>query len=385
MRADVLIIGAGISGLSIAYTLTKRGVKDIVVVDAEYVGSGSTSRCATGIRASFTSEEHVVLMKHSVELWRELSKPEELGRYGLAFDQGGYVWTASKDESVELFRRLVTLQNSLGVPTRIVDPDKLKGLVPTMKVDEAKAALYDPTAGKSYVFDTLNAYLMACRRKGVKIMEFTSVRKLVASGGRVKAAVTERGGIEANTFVVAAGGGSKELMKSIGIEVPLENLPRHVMITEAFKPAFRPLVIDWDAGGAPFIVQTKEGNFIIGRRIAEEPEESLKSVRIDFIPAAIAPIARWFPWLKYVRVMRYWMGYYVTSPDHHPIYGPVEEYENVYLACGYSGHGYMLAPVTGKLIAEWVLDGRPSIPQAERLTLRRIREGKLIEELAIVG
>ncbi|MCD6279108.1 MAG: FAD-binding oxidoreductase, partial [Desulfurococcales archaeon] len=88
---------------------------------------------------------------------------------------------------------------------------------------------------------------------------------------------------------------------------------------------------------------------------------------------------------KYVRVMRYWMGYYVTSPDHHPIYGPVEEYENVYLACGYSGHGYMLAPVTGKLIAEWVLDGRPSIPQAERLTLRRIREGKLIEELAIVG
>jgi len=385
VRAEVLIIGAGISGLSIAYTLTKRGVKDIVVVDAEYVGSGSTSRCATGIRASFTSEEHVVLMKHSIELWRELSKPEELGRYGLAFDQGGYVWIASKDESVELFRKLVTLQNSLGVPTRIVDPDKLKDLVPTMKVDKAKAALYDPTAGKSYVFDTLNAYLTACRRKGIKIMEFTPVRKLVASGGRVKAAVTERGGIEANTFVVAAGGGSKELMKSIGIEVPLENLPRHVMITEAFKPAFRPLVIDWDAGGAPFIVQTKEGNFIIGRRIAEEPEESLKSVRIDFIPAAIAPIARWFPWLKYVRVMRYWMGYYVTSPDHHPIYGPVEEYENVYLACGYSGHGYMLAPVTGKLIAEWVLDGRPSIPQAERLTLRRIREGKLIEELAIVG
>ncbi|MCD6085080.1 MAG: FAD-binding oxidoreductase [Desulfurococcales archaeon] len=385
MRADVLIIGAGISGLSIAYTLTKRGVKDIVVVDAEYVGSGSTSRCATGIRASFTSEEHVVLMKHSVELWRELSKPEELGRYGLAFDQGGYVWTASKDESVELFRRLVTLQNSLGVPTRIVDPDKLKGLVPTMKVDEAKAALYDPTAGKSYVFDTLNAYLMACRRKGVKIMEFTSVRKLVASGGRVKAAVTERGEIEADTFIVAAGGGSKELMESIGIEVPLKNLPRHVMITEAFKPVFSPLVIDWDAGGAPFIVQTKEGNFIIGREIAEEPEKSLKSVRIDFIPTAIAPIAKWFPWLKYVRVMRYWMGYYVTSPDHHPIYGPVEEYENVYLACGYSGHGYMLAPVTGKLIAEWVLDGRPSIPQAERLTLRRIREGKLIEELAIVG
>ena len=103
MKVNVLIIGGGISGLSIAYTLAKRGVKDILVLDANYIGSGSTGRCATGIRASFTSEEHVVLMKNSIELWKELSQPEELGKYGLYFDQGGYVWIASKEESAELF------------------------------------------------------------------------------------------------------------------------------------------------------------------------------------------------------------------------------------------------------------------------------------------
>ncbi|MCD6341065.1 MAG: FAD-binding oxidoreductase [Desulfurococcales archaeon] len=385
MKVNVLVIGGGISGLSIAYTLAKRGVKDILVVDADYIGSGSTGRCATGIRASFTSEEHVVLMKNSIELWKKLSQPEELGRYGLHFDQGGYVWIATKEESAELFKKLVNLHNSLGVPTRLVSPEELKELVPPIRADDAKVALHDPTAGKSYVFDTLHAYLMACRELGVKVMTFTPVKKLVAGGGRVKAAETDKGTIEADTFIVAAGSGSRELMESIGVDLPLKNLPRHLMITEAFKPAFKPLVIDWDAGGAPYIVQTKEGNFVIGREIEEEPEQPLSSVRLDYVPKAVSAIAKWFPWIKRVRVLRYWIGYYVTSPDHHPIYGPVDEYENIYLACGYSGHGYMLAPVTGKIIAEWILDGRPSIPQAERLTLRRIKEGKLIEEFAIVG
>ncbi len=385
MKVNVLVIGGGISGLSIAYTLARRGVRDILVVDAGYVGSGSTGRCATGIRASFSSEEHIVLMKESIELWKELSRPEELGRYGLYFDQGGYVWIASKDESVELFKKLVNLHNSLGVPTRLVSPEELKEIVPPVRADDARAALYDPTAGKSYVFDTIHAYLTACRKLGVKVMAFTPVRKLVASGGRVKAAETGKGVVEADTFVVAAGSGSRELMKSVGVDLPLKNLPRHAMITEAFKPAFKPLVIDWDSSGAPYIVQTKEGNFIIGREVEEEPEQSLRSVRVDYVPRAVSPIARWFPWIRRIRVLRYWIGYYVTSPDHHPIYGPIYEYENVYLACGYSGHGYMLGPVTGKIIAEWMLDGRPSIPQAERLTLRRIEEGRLIEEFAIVG
>ncbi|RLG77249.1 MAG: FAD-binding oxidoreductase [Thermoprotei archaeon] len=385
MKVNILIVGGGISGLSIAYTLAKRGIKDILVVDANYIGSGSTGRCATGIRASFTSEEHVVLMKNSIELWKKLSQPEELGKYGLQFDQGGYVWIASKEESVELFKKLVNLHNSLGVPTRVVSPEELKELVPPIRADEAKAALHDPTAGKSYVFDTLHAYIKACKELGVRIMTFTPVRKLVAGGGKVKAAVTDKGSIEADTFIVAAGSGSKKLMESIGVDIPLKNLPRHIMITEAFKPAFKPLVIDWDAGGAPYIVQTKEGNFIIAREIEEEPEQPLGSVRIDFLPKVVSAMAKWFPWIKRIRVLRYWIGYYVTSPDHHPIYGPVDEYENIYLACGYSGHGYMLAPVTGKIITEWLLDGRPSIPQAERLTLRRFKEGRLIEEFAIVG
>ena len=156
-------------------------------------------------------------------------------------------------------------------------------------------------------------------------------------------------------------------------------------MTEAYRRTFDPLVIDWDTPGVPYIVQTDEGSFFIGRDIEEQAEASLLLQRIDFMPKALKPIVELFPFLKHVRVLRYWLGYYITTPDHHPVYGPCKEYENLYVATGFSGHGYMMGPITGRIIAEWIIDGKPSIPQAERLKLDRFRKGQLIREFAVVG
>lgn len=384
IRTHILIIGGGISGLAIAYNLLEKGVKDIVVIEKSYIGSGSTGRCATGIRASFTSEEHVVLMKQSIELWKKYADGE-LGKNGLYYDQQGYVWIASKEKTVETFKELVKLHNSLGVSTRIIDLDELREKVPPINTEGILAAMYDPTAEKSYPFDTLFAFYKTLRSKGVRIEVHTVARKLLTSNGKVVGAETNKGTIESNIVVIAAGSMSRDLLKPLGINIPIKNIPRHVMITEAYKPAFGPLVVDWDTPGAPYIVQTKEGNFYMGRDIEEEPELSLYSQRIDFMPLVLKPLIRFFPWLRNTRVLRYWIGYYITTPDHHPIYGPVEEFENLYIATGYSGHGYMMGPITGKVIAEWIIDGKPSIPHAERLTLERFKKGKLIKELAVIG
>lgn len=384
VKTQVLIVGGGISGLSIAYSLVKKGVKDIIVAEKNYLGAGSTGRCATGIRASFTSEEHVVLMKHSIELWREYSRGE-LGIHGLYYDQGGYVWIASNEETLKMFSRLVELHNSLGVPTRIIGLEELKSIVPPIKVEGIVGVMFDPTAGKSYPFDTLFAFYKVLRSRGVEIRVPLEVKRFVAKSGEIVKAETSAGEVEAKTFIVASGSTSRDLLKPLGVNLPIKNIPRHVLLTEAYKEAFKPLVIDWDSPGVPYIVQTKDGNFFIGRDVEEEPELSLYSQRIDFMAKALKPLARFFPWLRNTRVLRYWIGYYVTTPDHHPVYGPIPEYDNLYVATGYSGHGYMMGPVTGKIISEWVVEGKPSIPQALNLTLERFEKGKFIRELAVVG
>jgi len=384
IKSHILIIGGGVSGLFIAYSLVERGVNGITIIEKDHIGSGSTGRCATGIRASFTSEEHVVLMKHSIELWKKYANGE-LGRHGLYYDQSGYIWIASREETAEMFKKLVKLHNSLGVPTRIISIDELKEKVPPIKTDDIVSVMFDPTAGKSHPFDTLFAFYKVLKNRGVRIEVHTEVKKLITRNGRVVEAETNKGIIEADIVIVTAGSNSRDLLKPLGIDIPIKNMPRHVMLTEAYKPAFRPLVIDWDTPGVPYIVQIKEGSFFIGRDVEEEPELSLYSQRIDFMAKAIKPLIRFFPWLRNTRILRYWIGYYITTPDHHPIYGPIEEFENLYIATGYSGHGYMMGPITGKIIAEWILDGKPSIPQAMRLTLERFKKGKLIKELAVVG
>ncbi len=384
IKTRILIVGGGISGLSIAYSLVKRGVNDIVIVEKSYLGSGSTGRCASGIRASFTSREHVVLMKHSIELWKKYAEGE-LGKHGLYYNQGGYIWLASREETAKIMERLVKLHNSLGVPTRIIGLDELKKLVPPIETKGVVSVLFDPTGGKSSPFSTIFAFYNLLRKKGIRIYLHTSVEEILHDDKRVYGAITSKGEIRAETIVVAAGASTRKLLEPLGVKVPLKNLPRHAMLTEAYREAFKPLVIDWDTPGVPYIVQMKSGSFLIARNIDEGPELSLYSQRIDFMPKAVKPLVRFFPWLRNTRIMRYWMGYYITTPDHHPIYGSVKGYENLYIATGFSGHGYMMAPVTGEVIAEWILNGRPSIDAAKRLVLERFEKGALIKELAVVG
>ncbi len=383
-RAKVVIIGSGISGLFTAYSLLRRGIKDIVIIEKGYLGSGSTGRCASGIRASFTSREHIVLMRHSIKLWIKYSS-SDLGKYGLYYDQGGYVWIASKDETLKMFNELIKLHNSLGVPTRIIDNSELKQKVPSITTKNIVGAMFDPMAGKSSPFDTVHALYNFLKNAKVKIMLYTEVKRIVGNEPNVVGVETTDKFVEADVVVITAGSESYNLLKRLGVNVPIKNMPRHALITEAYREIFKPLVIDWDTPGVPYIVQTKDGGFYIARDIEEEPELSLYSQRIDFMAKAVKPLVRFFPWLRNIRVLRYWIGYYVTTPDHHPIYGPVPGYENLYIATGFSGHGYMMGPVTGEVIAEWIIYGKPSIHEAKRLTLDRFRKGELIRETAIVG
>jgi sarcosine oxidase subunit beta len=378
----VVIIGAGISGLFIAYELVKRGVKDVVLIDEKYPGSGGSLRNVGCFRASFTSPEHVVLMKKSIELWLKLR--EELN---LELKQSGYLWVARKPETLELFERLSAFHNQYGVPTRVLSPEEAAEVQPGLNTKIVAGALYDPLAGKMPILENYTKLYLKLKSLGAKFIYPVKAVKLEVSGGRVKSVATSTGAIGGDVFVVAAGGrGTRELLASVGVDVPIVDETRHPVLTEPYQEIVKPaLLIDWDTPGAPYVTQTFHGSIIFARNIKDNPEMPLNSYKADAIGKTIKPMIELLPPLRYVRILRYWIGYYETTPDHHPVYGPVPPLENLYVAAGFSGHGMMMGPITGVLTAEWILDGKPSIKLAENLVIERFKLGRLIKEVAIVG
>lgn len=377
----VLVVGAGISGLFIAYELTKRGIRQVTVVDASYPGSGATLRNLGCFRSSFTSPEHVVLMKESISEWLKLR--DELG---IKLEQRGYLWVARKPETVEVFRRLVGFHHDYGVPTKIMDVDEIRELEPGINYRIVAGAMFDPTAGRMPILENFVKLYLKVKNLGVRILPYTRVLKLGGDGGRVTKAVTSRGELEADVLVVAAGGDSRKILKTVGVEVPIVDVPRHPLVTEPYLEAIKSaLIIDWDTPGSPHITQNEHGSFILARDLEDTPEASIYSQRADAFSHIAKPLVELLPFLAKINVVRYWMGYYDMTPDHHPIYGPLPPYENLYIAAGFSGHGMMMGPVTGKLIASWILDGRPYIEIANNLTAERFKIGRLVKELAVIG
>lgn len=378
----VAIIGGGISGLFIAYELYKRGVTNITVVEERYPGYGGTLRNIGCFRSSFTSAEHVLLMKKSIELWLKLRS-----ELGLELKQTGYLWIARRSETVDAFRKLSAFHHQYGVPTRVLTREEAAEVQPGLNTRIVEGALFDPTAGRMPIIRNFVKVYLWLKSRGVKFLEYTKATKLIESAGRVKYVETTSGSVEADVFVVAAGGrGSRELLKTIGVNLPVVDEPRHPVISEPYAEVVKPaLIIDWDTKGAPLVTQVEDGGLVFSRSIEDEKEIPLNSHRIDAIGQTIKPIIELLPVLKNIRLLRYWIGYYETTPDHHPVYGPIPHVENLYVAAGFSGHGMMMAPVTGLLLADWLLNGKPSIDIAENLTIERFEKGKLIKEIAVIG
>ena len=377
----VLVVGGGISGLFVAYELVRRGVKDVTVVEENYPGSGATLRNAACFRSSFTSPEHVLLMKESIKRWFELKD-----EFGFELYQKGYLWVARREETLDTFRKLVEFHNKYGIPTRVLSVDEVKEIQPNINSKIITGAMFDPTAGKMKILENFTRLYLRVKGLGVKVHPYTKALKLVARGGKIVAAETNRGSLEADVFVVAAAEKSKDILGTVGVDVPIEPVPRHPLVTEPYSDVIKPaLIVDWDTPGAPYITQTAHGTLYMARDIADTPGAPIYSTRLDVMSKTTKPLSEILPFLRHVYILRYWMGYYDMTPDHHPIYGPVEPYENLYIAAGFSGHGMMMAPITGVLIADWILSGKPSIEIANNLKLERFKTGRLVKEIAVIG
>ncbi|HHE47782.1 MAG TPA: FAD-binding oxidoreductase, partial [Candidatus Acetothermia bacterium] len=227
--ADVVIIGAGVTGAALAYTLAKRGIRNVLVLERRFPCAGATGRCGGGIRQQFTSESNIRLAMGSVRIYEGLS--EELD-YDIEYVQGGYLVLAETEEEVALQREAVALQNELGLPSRALAPEEVWEIVPLFDIRTIAGATFCPTDGHANPFRVVEGYLRAAKRLGVELQKFTEVTDLVVRGGKVTEVVTSRGKVAAGLVVNAAGAWPTMIAAMAGVVLPSRPVRHEILATE---------------------------------------------------------------------------------------------------------------------------------------------------------
>ncbi|MCG0276227.1 MAG: FAD-binding oxidoreductase [Thermosediminibacteraceae bacterium] len=377
--AEIVIIGGGISGLATAYNLAAKGMKDVVVLEKGYLMSGSTGRCGAGVRQQWGTEMNCLLAKASCEIFENLN--EILDYEGdIEFKQGGYLLMAVTEKEVEQFKKNVALQNSLGIKSVLLTPEEALEIVPDLNIEGILACAYHHKDGHANPFHTMIAYAEAAKRLGVKIYTYTEVTGIMVEGGRIKGVNTNRGDIYTDKVLIAAGAWSREIGAMAGVDIPVRPERHQILVTEPVNHRLGPMIMSF--AGNIYCQQEPGGEFIMGHGPAEHETYSVTS-SWDFLEEMCRKAVRFLPYLKNIRVVRQWSGLYEISPDAQPILGKVPQVEGLYVATGFSGHGFMFGPITGVLMAECIL-GLPTTIPIDKLDLGRFERGELIFEPSVV-
>lgn len=372
--ADIVIIGAGIVGCSIAYHLARLGQARVVVLEKDLVCSGSTGKSAGGIRQQFATELNIRLSIESLKMFHRMQ--DELG-VDPGFRQTGYLFMASTPAELDLFRKNAAIQQAYGIPAQIIPTDEIRRLVPFVELDDIVGGAYCPTDGYAAAYEVTMGYAAAARRLGVRIQERRSVTKVLRNGHRVLGVETPQGPMHAPVVVNAAGASAGLVGEMAGVQIPVKPYRRQLFTTRP-HPAFSaepPLTIDYHRH---WYFRGELGGCLFS---GPKDEESTFNTSVDWehVALSVATAVSRVPLLAEAEIHRGWAGLYEISPDNNAILGAVPELGGFYVASGHSGHGFMHGPITGRLMAELILTGETSI-DIRPLHIERFRAGKTVLE-----
>jgi sarcosine oxidase subunit beta len=377
-KAEIVVIGGGIVGLSTAYNLTLRGVRDLVVLEQGYLASGASGRNGGGIRQQWATEVNVRLMQQSVAICKRFAK--ELG-VNVWFRQGGYLFLARTAREQEALERNTALQNSCDVPTRMLSPQEALAIVPELNLDGIVAAAYNPSDGVLFPWPFLWGYAQGATRNGAEIHTFTQVTALERRGDGYLVRTT-RGDITCGRVIVAAGAWSPRILRLIGVELPNHPVKHEILVSEPLKPFLRPMVSVLQTG--LYFSQSMRGEIVGGITMRKEEHTLDFGSSLEFLNEMARAVCELVPRLGELKVLRQWAGPYDVTPDGNPILGEPEGRPGLFLNCGFMGHGFMMAPIVGKLYAEWLTGGEQH-ELFKKCTLGRFTSGGVEKETFIIG
>jgi len=379
-RADVVVVGGGIMGLAVAYNLAKNhGVRNVTVLEKGYLTSGASGRNGGGVRAQFSSETNVRLMQESLRICRDFAREMKINVW---FRQGGYLFLVRTEEGRRTLEASVRVQNLCGHPTRMMTPREARAVVPELDTDGVVAAAYNAEDAVVFPWPFVWGYASAAEKLGVEIATFTEVTGFETRGAQITAVQTTKGRIKTRRVVNACGAWSPEVARMLGVELPNKPHRHEICSSEPLKPWLTPLVADLTNG--LYFSQSTRGEIVGGISNHAVPEGIDMRSSSKFLGLYARALTRVVPILGDVKVLRQWAGCYDLTPDSGPIVGQVDGVEEFFQVSGFMGHGFMMAPVIGRLLAEHIATG-VNLPLFDRWALRRFKEGRLLTETMIIG
>lgn len=376
---EVLIVGGGVVGCSIAYHLARRGVRDVTVLEQATVGSGSSGKAAGGVRLQFSTPACVRMSLLSLAAFQRFEAEMDADP---GFEQCGYLLVTARPSEMAAFARNVAMQRDLGVPVRTVAPAEIAALHPWLSVDDLAGGTFCPADGVAGPAEVTAAFARRARELGARVLEGARVTGIRTSEAR--RVIEVEAGAEAfapGAVVVAAGAWSAQIGELLRVELPVRPVKREVFVSEALPdhPAGTPMVIEPDR--AWYCRREGPGVLMAG---GLGPGSSFDT-HVDWAnlgPAAELAVRR-MPRLADAAFTRAWAGSLDMTPDGNAILGPVPGFDRVYVAAGFSGHGFMHAPATGQLVAELILDGAAHSVDVAPLGLDRFSRGEWLSEALV--
>jgi len=373
--AEVVIIGGGVIGVSIAYHLALKKAGRIVLFEKGQLGEGSTSRCVGGIRTQFSTEINIRFSLESLKTFEQFE--EEFG-VNPEFKRIGYLFLATSGSEMEVFRENVNLQKKFNIPVELLNPDEIRVRWPYLRMDDISGGTFCPWDGYAGPSEVLSGFATGARRGGVKIYEGAEVIGILSEKGKVKSVKVGEEVISTSTVVNAGGPYAASISKIVGIKIPVKPLRRQIFITAPFHLSDRPIPLTIDFHRGWYFRQEVDGLLLSGP-LDLEPSFN---INIDYEAMAETSENAMYrvPVLEKARIARGWAGLYEISPDHHAILGRVPEVEGFILANGFSGHGFQHSPAVGKVIAELIVEGKGHTIDISSLSIERFEKGDLILE-----
>jgi len=382
-RFDAIVIGGGVIGTSIACHLARFGAERVLLLERGRLGGGTTAQSSCIVRTHYSVPDNVALAQAALAVFRDFPNYLEDAEADCGLNRCGLLLVAPEGERATALRGTLALQRRAGISAQEIDADEARRIHPLLDFGDNPVIGWEPGAGYADAYLTLSAYARAARRRGAAIREDVAVTGLVRDGARVTGVETTLGPISAGVVVSAQNIWSRELARWIGIDVPL-TLSRHAVMTLECATRYTtrlPVVMDWAPPGGIYFRcyggrQVLVGDTGDGEAIAA-PDTEQADVDLDHVADIGAKLARRMPSFAEAGLAASWTGVYDVTPDWNPVLGPLPGIDGLLVAFGFSGHGFKLSPIVGRIVAQSALGLTPDLPLAP-YSIERFAAGRLL-------